>query len=411
MKYYLPGIMLCLSGLAAACHATSPQPATPAQIQHETTAPDANPAGELKDANIESKDAGKDAPSIDIKSLPDDAVTPYTHGSTNCTTDDFLPLLSDSSGYSQKWEFFIYTRPYEIRIKFEISNFAFSKNEGKIKGYVRKYDGDKEVENYPISKTLKSGRWKASRDRLDLDFEDYGLYWKDGAFHIRGVFEKGTFEYDVPANFWKPGTGNVYFGNSEQNMFKYNVLTYHKPVSKGVFTIDGSPVEVSGQAYANHYATTIAVYDMFDEVADFRKRTDDLLVEFRYYVPSAKYNAPPFGFLFVGADGENVFESPDIERDSIEKWLDEDNYGYEIDSRQRIRARDGRNSASFLMKTAEPNPKDPYADLPAFQRNIASRFSKPIEYSIPIDWELDLDVDGYRAKIQLPGSYTITRLR
>ena len=112
------------------------------------------------------------------------SVNVYNGGYDDFVIEDITPILSDASSYSQKWEFYIYTRPYQTRIKFEISNFAFSKNEGKVKGYVKKFDGDKEIENYPISKSLKSGQWKASKSGLELDFGGYKLAFKDNAFHI-----------------------------------------------------------------------------------------------------------------------------------------------------------------------------------------------------------------------------------
>ena len=150
---------------------------------------------------------------------------------------------------------------------------------------------------------------------------------------------------------------------------------------------------------------------MFNELADFRYRTEDLLVEFRYYVPSQKYDATPFGFMFVAFEGTPVLSATTLDRNMLEQWLDDAHYGYEIDARQEIIGHEGSNQASFKVLTANPIPKDPYANLPAFQRNVASRFAQPIEYSIKADWELDLDVDGYQALIPGRGSYTITRLR
>ena len=217
----------------------------------------------------------------DLSKLSPKDVSVYNYGSTAPILGDILPLGSSSSGYDQKWEFYIYTRPWEVRIKFEISNFAFSKNEAKIRGYVRRFDGETMVEDYKLSKTLKSGQWKSANDRLSLTFGDYTLNFDGSEFHIHGTFEKGDFDFDIPAHFWKPGTGNVIFGNSPENIFKYAMLTYHKPVSRGIVRVDGNDISVTGQAYANHYATTVAIYDMFDEVADFRKRTDTLLAEFR----------------------------------------------------------------------------------------------------------------------------------
>ncbi len=399
--------------MSACKSAETPAPAQPQEAAQPAAQPVEEPAGQPSTAAETTEEPeAEQAPQVDLTKLPEDAVTIYTQGSTKFSMKDILPILSDSSGYSQKWEFYIYTRPYEVRVKFEISNFAFSKNEGKIRGYVRRYDDkDEQIENYSLSKNLKNGQWKARKDTLALEFDDYSLSWQNGMFHLKGSYDKGTFEYDIPANPWKPGTGVVYFGNNPSNVFKYSILTYHQQVAKGTVVADGTPVEVKGQAYANHYATNIAVYDMFDEVADFRKRTENLLVEFRYYEPSAKYNAQPFGFFFVAFEGQPVFSSTSIERTPLETWLDEENYGYEISSRQRIVAHDGSNSATFEMLTAEPEAKDVYADLPAFQRNVASRFAKPIEYSIPIDWELLLNVDGYQAKIPMSASYSITRLR
>ena len=171
---------------------------------------------------------------------------------------------------------------------------------------------------------------------------------------------------------------------------------------------------VDGNKDGNHYAATIAVYDMFDEVADSRKYTDDVFVEFRYYVPSAKYNAAPFGFLMVAFEGTPIFSASEINRTPLETWIDDKFYSYEIDSRQQIEATDAdnpNNSAILRMTSAEPEPSDPYANLPAFQRNVASRFAKPVEYSIPIEYELDIDADGYKAKIPVKGSYSMTRLR
>lgn len=353
----------------------------------------------------------QDAPQVDLSALPETAVTVYTQGTAAFTLGDILPLMSDSGGYTQKWEFYIYTRPYEVRLKFEISNFAFSRNEGKVRGYVKRYEGDVEAETFEISQNYKKGAWSASSDQLDLVFGDYALKFADGQFHVSGTFERGNFAYEIPVKGWKPGSGNVYFGNSADKVFKYGVLTYHEPVTKGVVTVDGQPVDVNGRAYGNHYATTLNVYDMFDEVADFRKLSDDLLVEFRYYVPSAKYEAKPFGFMFVAFEGVPVLSATTLARTTLETWLDDAHYGYEIDMRQEIVGHDGENQARFRMLTGVPEAIDYYADLPAFQRNIASRFAKPIEYRIDMDWELDLSVDGYEAKIPAHGLYTVTRLR
>lgn len=348
---------------------------------------------------------------VDLTSLPETAVTPYTQGTLAFTSNDILPLLSGSGGYTQKWEFYIYTRPYEVRLKFEISNFAFSRNEGKVRGYVKRYDGDVEAETFEISENFKKSKWRAATDRLDIVFGDYALKFSDGHFEVSGKFERGTFAYKIPAKGWKPGTGNVYFGNSTDNIFKYGVLTYHEPVAKGVVTVDGKPVEVSGKAYGNHYVTTLNVYDMFDEVADFRHLTDNLLVEFRYYVPSAKYEAKPFGFMFVAFEGVPVLSASTLERTALETWLDDAHYGYEIDMRQELVGHDGDNIGRFRINRAVTEAVDYYADLPAFQRNIASRFAKPIEYRIDMDWELEMNVDGYQAKIPAYGRYTVTRLR
>ena len=344
-------------------------------------------------------------------------ISVYTQGSPETQAEDILPILSQSSGYTEKWEFYIYTRPYQIRIKFEISNFAFSKNEGKISGTVKKYGDDGNLEQeYKLSQSFKSSEWSASKDSLNLKFGDYTLTQDTvtSQFHLTGVYEKGSFDVVIPPNYWKPGTGNVIFGDSADNIFKYAILTYHRPVTSAVVIEDGVSIENHGQVYANHYATTLAVYDMFDEVSDFRERDDDLIVEFRYYVPNQKHQASPFGFMFVAWQGTPIFSSTHIERETLDTWLDEENYNYEIDARQRIVATDdsiSKNRADFMMNTANPIPSDPYANLPAFQRNIASRFAKPIEYSIKIQWDLLLHVDGMDAKIPKSGSYSVTRMR
>lgn len=352
-------------------------------------------------------------PQVDIAALPANAVTPYTQGGVEFTLSDILPLNSSSSGYTQKWEFFIYSHPYQVRLKFEISNFAFSKNEGKIKGYVKKVDEDGHDlgEKYDLNRSLKSGQWRADKERLSLDFDGYTLDFRGDHFHLTGTFEKGTFAFDVPLNAWKPGTGNVYFGNSTENVFKYSVLTKSVPILSGVMHLEDGDVSLDGYAYANHYAATVPVYDMFDELSDFRLRNDGFVAEFRYFVPSAKYEAEPFGFMYVAYDGETIFGAPEISRTTLDTWLDDAFYGYEISARQKISAEENGNTASLTMLTANPKPTDPYANLPAFQRNVAQRFAKPIEYDIPIDFEIDLDVDGMRAKIPSSGRYSITKMR
>ena len=350
------------------------------------------------------------APDVDLSKLPENAITAYTMGSQQDVLADISPILSNSSGYSEKWEFFLYGDVYTLRLKFEISNFAFSKNEGKVKGFLKKTVNGEPTE-FPISKTYKNGEWTSKTDALDLVFGDYKLSYDGENFHLSGVYEKGTFSYVIPANLWKPGTGNVYFGNSENNVFKYNILTYHKE-AQATITDDGNRIDIKAQTYGNHYATTLAVYDMFDEFGDFRKREEDIHVEFRYYIPSAKYEAKPFGFMFAAYHGTPVFWSTDIETIPLETWLDDEHYGYEINARQRITAKDNDgNTATLEMLTANPTPSDPYADLPAFQRNIASRFAKPIEYNIKFNWELWLNVDGFKAKIPQSGAYSLTRMR
>ena len=344
-------------------------------------------------------------------------VSVYTQGTPDVVPEDVYPVLSDSSGYVEKWEFYIYTRPYEIRLKFEISNFAFSKNEGKVSGHVKKWgDTNELLAEYKISKSYKSSEWTAAKNALNLKFGDYTLTLDEAKqqFRLAGSYEKGTFDVVIPANYWKPGTGNVIFGDSAKNVFKYALLSYHRPVTSSVVVEDGVSYQNEGPVYANHYATTMAVYDMFDELGDFRHRTDDLLVEFRYYVPSQKHQAEPFGFMFVAWQGTPILSSTHIERTPLDTWLDEDNYGYEIDARQKIVATDdgtSGNRAEFVMNSADPIPSDPYAKLPAFQRNVASRFAKPIEYKIKAQWDLLLHVDGFDAKIPKTGEYSLTRMR
>ena len=403
----------------SACHSTSQTPQQP-----QSAADDSPRASDSTNQNPTSSSAQATQNSsrlpryhaVDMKAMTPSSVNVYNGGYEEFVLDDIVPILSDAAFYSQKWEFYIYTRPYSARIKFEIANFAFSKNEGKVKGYVKKHVDDETVEEYAISKSLKNGQWKASKDGLDLDFGGYRLAFKDNAFHVSGHFDdgKGTFEYVLPVNAWKPGTGNVYFGNSENDVFKYSILTYQKPVTSGVIRKDGAETPVTGTASANHDAATIAVYDMFDEVADSRKYSDDVFVEFRYYVPSDKYDAAPFGFLMTAFEGTPVISASEIERVPLETWLDDQFYGYEIDSRQQIQAFDDdnpQNSATLRMSSASPEPSDPYANLPAFQRNVASRFAKPVEYNIPVEYELDVRADGYEAKIPVKGSYSMTRLR
>ncbi len=351
---------------------------------------------------------------IDLSDKTERSISAYNVGSENMHFSDILPLLSQGSGYNQKWEFYIYSKPYSARIKYEISNTPITKNEGKIRGYIKELDenGDT-VHEYKINETYKSSAWSASKNALSLNFgDDYTLTLKNGVFVIHGKYEKGTFDYEIEPNLWKPGTGAAYFGKDPDNTFKYSVLAYHKPIQKGVIHTETGDVEVFGHAYGNHYLATLPIYDMFDELADYRKVNSELLVEFRYFVPSQKFDGAPFGYLFVAYEGVPIFGSAHISRTSVEKWLDDGNYNYEIDARQIIEANEDGNSAVFSILKARPEPSDPYADLPAFQRNIATRFAKPIEYSIKMDWQLNLNVDGYTAQIPMTdASYSLTRLR
>ena len=375
----------------SAAEAASPTALTNVQAE---TAPDPTPA-----AN----------PGLDvslISSQSERAIAAFTHGSYDVYESDFMPISSDSSGFSQKWEFYLYTKPYQTRVKFEVSSVAFTKNEGKVRGYVKNTETG---EKYNISQTLKSGHWSAGKSPFALDFGDYHLRYDSGMFHLEGSFEKGTFEYDIPAHFWKPGTGDVYFGNRTKDIFRYMLLSYHQDVARGVVHI-GEDVPVTGRAYANHYVMTKAVYDVFDEVSDFRRLTDDYIVEFRYYVPNEKYDAPSFGFLLVAYDGTPVLSTTDFERTPEEQWLDEDNYGYVIDARQLMVGREGNNTARLVMHNVHPVPSDPYADLSTFERNVAMRFAKPIEYTIGVDWELQLSVDGMEALVPFHENYSLTRL-
>ncbi len=350
---------------------------------------------------------------VDLSNADEKTVTPFTQGGDRIHLADILPVVSDSSGYVQKWEFYLYSEPYAARLKFEISNFAFSKNELKIKGYVQEHNaaGDT-VQEYKISKTYKSGKWFADKNNLILDCNgDYTLKLEDGVFKLHGVYEKGSFDYAIEPNFWKPGSGNVYFGKDASDVFKYSVLAYHKPLVSGVVTLDGQTIPVNGTAYANHYMTNIAAYEMFDELADFRKIVNDhVLVEFRYYLPTSRYEYKPFGYLFVAYDGVPVFSSTSLTRESLETWMDDEHYNYEIDLRQRLSAEEDGNKATFTMHKGRATGSDPYADLPSFQRAVAMRFAKPIEYNIKIDWTLDLDIDGYKATIPYSGAYSLTRM-
>ncbi|MBQ1267808.1 MAG: hypothetical protein IIY06_13850 [Proteobacteria bacterium] len=408
---YICSIMLCMMVLGGCKSAPeTPSPQSPKTTSHETKSVTQAPAEKVVAPSVHFD---RTPLVVDLSRANERSVMPYNIGNERFLLADILPTVTDSSGYDQKWEFYIYSKPYEVRIKYELSNFAFSKNEGKIKGYVLKYDenGNPEKE-YPFSKSCKISGWESLKNDLDINFCDaYSIKLDHDKFLLHGTFELGTFDYVIEPNVWKPGTGSVYFGNREDNAFKYSVIAYHKPIIYGSVSIGNDVIPVEGHAYANHYNTNVAVYDMFDELADFRKYDEHLLVDFRYFVPSKKYDGQPFGYMFVAYDGVPVIAGTDIERITTDTWLDDANYGYEINSRQTINVKEDGNTASFEMLTARPKPSDPYADLPPFQKSVASRFAKPIEYSIAIDWNLHLNVDGYRATIPMSNTYTITRMR
>ncbi|MGI5828820.1 MAG: hypothetical protein ACOX8U_01435 [Bradymonadia bacterium] len=346
---------------------------------------------------------------VDFSTLGPSNVTAFEHGNSAFELSDILPMLSEINGYHQKWEFYNYTRPYQIRLRFEISSLAFSTNEGKVAGYINRYEGEELVEEIKISEKLRPGEWKANKERLELQFgEDYSLRYENNRFYLKGKTEDIAFELELAMNFWKPGSGAVYFGNSTEKYYKYSILCNHYPIIRGKVQHHSQSYELSGHTYANHFATNIPVYEMAAELQDYRKVQDGLIVEYRYFVPAKQFEQRPFGFAFVAFEGDTVFESTQLERRILETWLDDDHYGYTVPIRQIISANQGDANFEFKVLQAIPEPNDPYKGLPTFQRNIATRVAKPMSYSISSDFELKLHKDAMRARIPLRGTFSVT---
>ena len=116
----------------SACHSPSQATNHAQSATDEATQPQAGATKQAQTApSAKSTSHAPTYHAIDMKSMNAASVNVYNGGYDDFVIEDITPILSDASSYSQKWEFYIYTRPYQTRIKFEISNFAFSKNEGK----------------------------------------------------------------------------------------------------------------------------------------------------------------------------------------------------------------------------------------------------------------------------------------
>lgn len=374
----------------------------------DNTQPSTGNAPASNGADSQTPIAAPGLQQVDFSTLNQSSISAYNHGSLQFELSDITPMLSPGSGYHEKWEFFAYTKPYEIRIKFEISSMAFTKNEGKVAGYIKKYDGDTLVNTHNINEKFGAGVWSADSQSLNLVFGDFSLQYKNDRYYLHGTYEGASFDLEIEPHIWKPGTGVVYFGNSTEKYFKYAILSYYKPIIRGQVSENGQTTALTGYAYANHYATNLPIYDMFTELQDYRKITPELVVEYRYYVPTAQYDPKPFGFAFIAYDGVPLFASTQLQRTILETWIDDEHYGYTVPMRQMLQATDDAGTFSMQNLNATVNPSDPYKDLSTFQRNIASRVAKPMSYSVASDFEINLVRDSMRARIPLNGTFAIT---
>ena len=355
----------------------------------------------------------------DVKYLPvvpaeqsESSVIAYRSGYDGMTVRDLAARLSSGGGYNEKWELFLYSRPYQVRLRFEISNFAFSENEGRVRGKIVRYEGDEQVEEIGINEVFKAGSWSASRRSLDVKMGSFRLYLnEEGEYVLEGKQDDVSFRLITEARSWKPGTGDVIFGK-DGGYLSYQVMTIDGAV-RGAFERGGVSVPVTGTGYGNHYATNVAVQEMADEFYDSRLSTEDgVFIEYRYYRASSKYGNVPFGFFVVAYQGEVIFSTTDLRFEGTSEWLDDAHYGYVINNGIRIRGSAGNDFFVFeALPSTDIEAKDVYSNLSRLQRAVAERFAKPVDYNVTGSWRLDLHIDGMDATVHGSKSYSITRLR
>ncbi len=354
------------------------------------------------------------ASAIDVAGLAPNAVTAYVLGDADAfDAADLVPMMSSGQGYNEKWELILYSKPYETRIKFEVSNLGLTNFNGRVSGRVKLREDGEDLAVYDFDEKFSQARWRHDRETFRIEMGDFRIEGAPGAFRVRGVAGKNkavTFDYVVEGEPWRPGTGVVLFGNDLQTYFKTHLLIAQGRCV-GEVVVDGATVAVEGDAYGNHFATNLGAHELADQLFQFRKSDEALFVEWRHFVTPEAFAGQAFGFLVVYYDGVPLFETSAVEVTPLAYWTDPENYGYVLPHGLRLVAQEGDDRLELWLEGGEVSAKNALASLPAMQRSIAERFARPVDYNVKGRWRLLLRVEGEEAQVDGEGSYAVTIMR
>jgi len=338
--------------------------------------------------------------------LTETSVSAWNLGPTGpLTSDDLRPMMSDGEAYNEKWEFTAYGDPYEVKLKFTVANLGWGDFKGRVNGFIKRTADGK---SWKFDKKLDEGKWKYSKDGLfEITMGNFTVRGEPGDFRLTGEFDGHAFDVTLQGNSWRPGSGMTLFGQNLREYSKTATLIVQGSV-EGNVTIDGETVPITGRAYANHFATNVGIHEVTDNVVRFRKHTDDLLIEFKHYVSTDKYNRAPFSFLCVSYDGVIVFEATDLQVTATGYFEDPAHPGYVAPHGIQVSAKVGEDEVRLSFPAGEVSINDPLAKLPAIERAVAEQITKPLEFKDDTTWRLDIFVGGYAGTIEDEGSYTTT---
>ena len=344
--------------------------------------------------------------------LTPSSVTAYLLGPQGeLQTDDLRPMMSEGEGYYEKWEMRVYSRPYEMRVNFEVASLGFGDYKGRVKGQVKKVVEGEEDQVYKFDKKLSESKWSYSKEGFRVEMGDHVLEGVPGDFHIYGEFKDQkkeiAYDFEVVGESWRPGTGVVAFGDAGDRYYRNHILSPNA-MGSGTVTIDGDEVHSEGRCYGVHLGTNVGVHEMATRSYHFRRNDGDFYVEWRSFATVDQYNRQPFGFVVVSYKGVVLFESFDLTLSPHDFYTDPDNYGYAAAKGMTITAQNGDDRFVLTLNGDEVETSNPLAKLPALERSIAENFSKPTEFKVIGPWRLDLDVDGMTATVENQGSYSVT---
>lgn len=323
-------------------------------------------------------------------------------GSGKVSSKDLIPKMGEEESYSERYGFAVdLDGGGHIGVDFTISNLGWGTHNGAVEVRVDLPNQPK----YRHSQKVGSDEWTYGKGKFELKIDNTRVI-QQGTSGFR-IVHTGDVPFDIVFDnkmpMWKPASGKI---DVEGGFYQFTLIAPRADVSG---TVKGQAVVGTRSGYGDHVATNVAPYDLATRFTRMRNYNGDVFVIWREIKLAPSQGGKSLTWVMVGFKDEIVFADArakmregSIKIDPVTK--------YRVPLSIQIDGKKGEDSIKLVARGKNYKKRDLLDEYGQVVKMVASAFSKPVRYTVDMEYQLQMTIKGATATVSGNSNYVVDYL-